>query len=102
MNYAIYTTFSCVKCIKSASKSSSCSPIFNKDISGNRVYVWLKCSHTAAHEHPEPHVVSNPDGGFDGDGLTEVIHVRTSFVQPVICTQVQKTVSTNKDKKTTR
>lgn len=64
-------------------------PIFNEDVSGDRVYVWVKCGHTAAQKHSEPHVMSNSDGGFDADGLTEVKHVRAPFVEPVICTEIK-------------
>lgn len=70
-----------------ALKYFKCLPVFNEDISGNRVYVRVKCGHTAAHKYSEPHVIPNSDRGFEADEIPEVKHVRASFILPVICTQ---------------
>lgn len=83
--------------------SFKCLPILDKDVSGNRVYVWVECSHAAAHKHFQPHVVSDSDRGLDADGLTEVKYVRASFIKPVICTRstqlgINKNTNTHHEK----
>lgn len=76
------------------------SPIFNEDVSGNRVYVWGKCCHAAAQKYPEPHVMSNSDWGFHDNGLTKVKHVWAPFIQPVIWANSKTVISTDKKGKT--
>ena len=60
--------------------------IFNEDVSGDRVPVWVQCCRAAANKDPEPGVVNEPDRHLHVDGITQEVDSRTPLIKPVTWT----------------